>query len=83
MMKYFEELSKIESLHIKLEGISAVVSMLPEGLQSLNHNESQAALYNVDSQLREVVEELKWEFQNLWDTVREDSFPKEKKKSKK
>ena len=83
-MKYFSELSKIESEIIKLETTQSLVRMLSDsaGNQMATSEDITNVLHIVDERLQSIYHNLNSEFQHLWETVREDSQEKPKKGKK-
>lgn len=84
-MKYFSELSRIESEIIKLETTQSLVRVLADsaGSQMATSEDLTNVLHIVDERLHSIYSNLNSNFQHLWETVREDTSEKKPKKGKK
>jgi hypothetical protein len=74
-MKYFDELSKIESGHIQLDCLLSLIDMIDPHVQ--DPSDVDNVLYIVRDILRKTRNEINENFQSLWDKVREESFREE------
>jgi hypothetical protein len=74
-MKYFDELSKLESGHIKLDCLMSLIDMIDPHVHDVNDVDN--VLYVVRDILRETKTDINATFQDLWDKVREESFREE------
>ena len=81
-MKYFSELSKIESAIIKLETIKSLTFVIANGSDSSNAEDLRNSLYCLEGLIESTHNELREAFDNTWATVREDSWEKPKKEKK-
>jgi hypothetical protein len=83
-MKYYTELMQIENTAIELESVYSTLKAVNCGIHELSPEEMEMALWNIEKQLETVTTKLKWQFEHLFDTVRdEDEQPVKKKKTKK
>lgn len=82
-MKYFSELSKIESAIIKLETIKSLTSVIAMGSDSSNAEDLRNSLYCLEGLIESTHNELREAFDNTWETVREDTHEVKPKKEKK
>ena len=82
-MKYWSELTDIETEIIRLDSMSAVLRVLSIGAEQANHEDVKAALWYVQGSIEDIHNNLNARFHELWDTVSNDDFdipPKEKYK---
>ena len=78
-MKYHSELSKFEDTIYEIDKIRAALSILCEtetmsssGIQMTDN--IRTFIYDLESRMIENTDELKDQFQNLWDRIRTDSY---------
>lgn len=81
-MKYYTELSNLESVLINLEGVVAVVDSLTTACLEMDEKRVQAALFNVLRQLEEHDSNFQNYFQVLHETIRNDTYEKSKPRKK-
>lgn len=81
-MKYYTELSNLESVLINLEGVVAVVDSLTTACLEMDEKRVQAALFNVLRQLEEHDSNFQNYFQVLHETIRDDTYEKSKPRKK-
>ena len=81
-MKYYTELSNLESVLINLEGVVAVVDSLTTACLEMDEKRVQAALFNVLRQLEEHDSNFQNYFQVLHETIRDDTHEKSKPRKK-
>lgn len=73
-MKYYTELSNLESELIRLETIASLVSVITAGFEEVNTKDIQNSLFHLEDALKGVNDNLRVEFDVLWDAVRTDTF---------
>jgi hypothetical protein len=77
-MKYYTELSNLESVLINLEGVVAIVDSLTTSCLEMDEKRIQAALFHVLRQLEEHDSSFQQNFQVLFETIRDDTHEKRK-----
>ncbi len=81
-MKYWTELSKIEDSIIRLETMRSLFSVMASGAEESNAEDIRNALWYVEGSLTDIHRELRSEFDELWEVVKNDVEEKEEKKHK-
>ena len=79
-MKYWTELMQLENASIELESAVATFKAVNCGIHQLSAEEMQLAYWNVEKQLVDLQERIAADFQNLFETIRDDDEPKKKGK---
>ena len=79
-MKYYSELSNIESQIIRLDTMRSLFTVLSNGAELSNSEDVRNALYYIEGSLHDIHATLRDEFDELWDAVSEEDEPKEKHK---
>jgi hypothetical protein len=79
-MKYWTELMQLESASIELESAVTTFKAVNCAINQLSTEEMQLAYWNVEKQLVDLQERIAADFQNLFDTIRDDDEPKKKGK---
>ena len=82
-MKYWTELMQLEDASIQLESVVATFKAVNCGIKELSAEEMQLAYWNVEKQLVDLQERIAADFQNLFETIRDDEIEPKKKKGKK
>jgi len=84
-MKYWPELNRLETQIIRLEELRSLFSVLANGAEESSAEDIRSALWYVEGSMTSIHNELRNEFDELWEHVlsddREDA-DKEKKKHK-
>ena len=75
-MKYFNELSDIESNLIKLQTVESLLRVVANSQEYVETSDVNNSIWVVLEQLESTNESLKQDFQTLWDKVAEDSKDK-------
>ena len=80
-MKYYSELSEIETQVIRLSAMSSVLRVVAIGSEQANHEDVKNALWYIEGSIEDIHDCLRARFDEMWDTVRdEDIQPEEKHK---
>lgn len=82
-MKYFNELSDVETESIRLEVVTSLVRAINSGHPDLTKDELSNCLHHIEAQLLDINEKLVEKFNLLWATVRDESLKEENGKRKK
>ena len=82
-MKYWTELNRLETQIIRLETMRSLFSVLASGAEESSEEDIRNALWYIEGSLTDIHNELRNEFDELWEHVlsddREDSDKEEKK----
>ncbi len=81
-MKYWTELNNLESQIIRLETMRSLFSVLASGAEESSEEDIHNALWYVEGSLTDIHRELRSEFDELWEVVKNDVEEKEEKKHK-
>jgi hypothetical protein len=84
-MKYWTELSRLETQIIRLETMRSLFSVLASGAEESSEEDVRNALWYVEGSLTDIHRELRSEFDDLWEVVKyadEEDAEKEEKKHK-
>ena len=73
-MKYWTELNKIEDSIIRLETMRSLFSVMASGAEESSAEDVRNALWYVEGSLSDIHNELRSDFDALWETVREEHF---------
>lgn len=80
-MKYYSELSEIETQVIRLSAMSSVLRVVAIGSEQANHEDVKNALWYIEGSIEDIHDCLNARFNELWEVVRdEDIQPEEKHK---
>lgn len=82
-MKYWPELNRLETQIIRLEELRSLFSVLANGAEESSAEDIRSALWYVEGSMTSIHNELRNEFDELWEHVlsddREDVDKEEKK----
>ena len=82
-MKYWSELNRLETQIIRLEELRSLFSVLANGAEESGAEDIRSALWYVEGSMSSIHNELRNEFDELWEHVlsddREDADKEEKK----
>jgi len=84
-MKYWTELTNLETQIIRLETMRSLFSVMASGVDESSAEDIANALWYIEGSLTDIHRELRSEFDELWDRVSSDDFKdvdKEEKKHK-
>ena len=79
-MKYYSELSNIETQIIRLSAMSSVLRVISIGAEQANTEDIRNALWYIEGSIGDIHDSLNVQFNELWEVVRDDDTPKEKHK---
>jgi len=79
-MKYWTELMQLEDASIELESAVTTFRAVNCAIDQLSTEEMQIAYWNVEKQLIDLQERIAADFQNLFETIRDNDEPKKKGK---
>ena len=81
-MKYWSELSRIETQIIRLETMRSLFSVMASGAEESSAEDIRNALWYVEGSLNDIHNELRNDFDALWETVRNEDFDESDEKVK-
>ena len=73
-MKYWTELNRLETQIIRLETMRSLFSIMASGAEESSEEDVQNALWYVEGSLSDIHNELRSDFDALWETFREEHF---------
>ena len=73
-MKYWAELNNLESQIIRLETMRSLFSVMASGAEESSAEDVRNALWYVEGSLNDIHNELRNDFDALWETVRNEDF---------
>ena len=73
-MKYWSELSRIETQIIRLETMRSLFSVMASGAEESSAEDIRNALWYIEGSLSDIHNELRNDFDALWATVRDEDF---------
>ena len=79
-MKYYSELSNIETQIIRLSAMSSVLRVISNGAEHSSDEDVRNALWYIEGSIEDIHDSLNAQFNELWEVVRDDDTPKEKHK---
>jgi hypothetical protein len=71
-MKYFSELSRIEDSIIRLSSLESVLRTIASGVKETNLEDAEAAIWYVSGSIESIHNDLRNDFNELWDNVRDE-----------
>lgn len=83
-MKYYSELSNIETQIIRLDAMSSLMRVVAIGAEQANDQDVKNALWYIEGSVEDIHDCLRARFDELWDYIREEdeSEPKKEKRKK-
>ena len=76
-MKYFAELSDLESEIIRLDTMKSLTRLIAEGSPNCRPEDTVDALWHISEMIEDINEKASQHFQTVWDNVRDDSIEPE------
>ena len=76
-MKYWNELTAIESESIRLDCLKSLVNVVANGCDGSSREEVTNALWHITGALEDINDKLRQAFNTCFDAVRDDSFDEE------
>ena len=73
-MKYWTELNRIEDSIIRLETMRSLFSVMASGAEQSSEEDIRNALWYIEGSLNNIHNELRSDFDALWEAVREEHF---------
>ena len=81
-MKYWTELNRLETQIIRLEEMRSLFSVMASGAEESSAEDIRSALWYVEGSLTDIHQNLRSEFNDLWEVVKYADEEKEEKKHK-
>ena len=82
-MKYWTELSNIETQIIRLESLESLLRTVASGVPYTNLEDAENAIWYIAGSIEDIHGSLRNEFNELWDVVRNESFEQDMEEAKK
>ena len=82
-MKYWTELSNIETQIIRLSSLESLLRTVASGVPYTNLEDAENAVWYLAGSIEDIHATLRDEFNNLWDVVRNESFEQDMEEVKK
>jgi hypothetical protein len=76
-MKYWSELSDIETQIIRLDSLNSLMRVLAIGAEQANEQDVKNALWYVEGSMEDIHDCLRARFDELWDMVRDEDVEPE------
>jgi hypothetical protein len=73
-MKYWSELNSLETQIIRLDMVRSLFSVLASGTDESSVEDIRNSLWYIEGSLSDIHNEMRNEFDALWETVREEHF---------
>ena len=81
-MKYFSELSEIETQIIRLESMSSLLRVIAIGAEQANDQDVRNALWYIEGSMEDIHNCMRARFDELWEMVRDEPEDKMKDRHK-
>jgi len=81
-MKYWSELNRLETQIIRLETMRSLFSVMASGAEESSAEDVRNALWYIEGSLSDIHNEMRNEFDELWEVVKNDDFEVEEIKKK-
>jgi hypothetical protein len=78
-MKYWTELNNLETQLIRLDSMRSLFSVMASGTEESNSEDIRNALWYIEGSLSDITHNLRSEFDELWEVVKNDVEKEEKK----
>ena len=76
-MKYWTELNRLETQIIRLETMRSLFSVLANGAEESSEEDVRNALWYIEGSLSDIHQNLRNEFDELWEVVKHDDYSEE------
>ena len=73
-MKYYSELSNIETQIIRLDAMSSVLRVISNGAEHSSDEDVRNALWYIEGSIEDIHDSLYARFNELWEVVRDEDF---------
>lgn len=81
-MKYWSELTRIEDGIIRLHTMNSLMRVIASGVSENNLEDAENVLWYLQGSMEDIHSNLRNEFDNLWEIIRDESFDEDSKKEK-
>jgi len=78
-MKYYSELSEIETQIIRLSAMSSVLRVISHGAEQSSDEDVRNALWYIEGSVENIHDCLNARFNELWEAVRDENIEPEEK----
>ena len=78
-MKYWTELSDIETQIIRLDTLTSLLRVISIGAEQANHEDVKNSLWYIQGSIEDIHDCMRARFNELWDMVRDEPEPEKHK----
>jgi len=78
-MKHWTELNNLETQLIRLNSMRSLFSMMASGAEESSSEDIRNAMWFIESSLNDITHNLRSDFNDLWEVVKNDVEKEEKK----
>ena len=78
-MKYWTELSDIETQIIRLDTLTSLLRVISIGAEQANHEDVKNSLWYIQDSIEDIHDCMRARFDELWDMVRDEPEPQKHK----
>jgi len=78
-MKHWTELNNLETQLIRLDSMRSLFSMMASGAEESSSEDIRNAMWFIESSLSDITHNLRSDFNDLWEVVKNDVEKEEKK----
>jgi hypothetical protein len=78
-MKHWTELNNLETQLIRLDSMRSLFSMMASGAEESSSEDIRNAMWFIESSLNDITHNLRSDFNDLWEVVKNDVEKEEKK----
>jgi hypothetical protein len=78
-MKHWTELNNLETHLIRLDSMRSLFSMMASGAEESSSEDIRNAMWFIESSLSDITHNLRSDFNDLWEVVKNDVEKEEKK----
>lgn len=71
-MKYWTELTKLEESIIRLGSLESLLRVVASGISQTNLDDAENAIWHLQGSIEDIHSNLRSEFDNLWELIRDD-----------
>ena len=81
-MKYWNELTRLETQIIRLSSLERLLRTVATGVPYTNLEDAANAIWYISGSIEDIHSNLRSEFDELWDIIRNESFEHDMKEAK-
>lgn len=73
-MKYWTEMSRLETQIIRFKELQSLFNVLVNGVEESDVEDIRSALWYIEGSMRDIQENMRSEFDDLWNIIREEDW---------